>query len=57
MGKFTEEGNMNPSHTYQFDAGASRRCLKLLEQSHVSRRAPEEQHKEIPATPATSWLL
>ena len=47
------EGNLNPSHSYQFDASASNRCPEPGEGSQVSRRAPEEQHKGIPATPAS----
>ena len=48
-----EEGDLNLSHSYQFDASASSRCPEPGEESEVSGRAPEEQHKGIPATPAS----
>ena len=51
--KLLREGNLNPSHFYQFDASASNRCPEPGEGSQVSRRTPEEQHKAIPATPAS----
>ena len=50
--KFPGERNLNPSHSYQFDASASNRCPEPGEGSQV-RRAPEEQPKGIPATPAS----
>ncbi|GAB0182153.1 hypothetical protein GRJ2_000680600 [Grus japonensis] len=49
-----EEGNLNPSHSSQFDASASNRCPELGEGSQVSRRSPEVQHKGIPATPPSN---
>jgi len=45
--------NLNPFHVYQFDASASNRCPEPGEGSQGSRRAPEEQHKGILATPAS----
>jgi len=48
-----EEVNLSPSHCYHFDAGPSSRCPEPGEGSHVSMRAPEEQHKGIPASPAS----
>lgn len=47
-------GNLSPSHSYQFDASASNRCPDPGEGSQVSRRAPEEQHSGITATPASN---
>ncbi|GAB0181548.1 hypothetical protein GRJ2_000620100 [Grus japonensis] len=46
------EGILNPSNSYQFDVNAGNRCPELGKGSQVSRRAPEVQHKVIPATPA-----
>ena len=48
------EGNLNPSHSYQFDARASNRCPEPGEGTQVSRRAPEEQHKGTPASKTAS---
>ena len=48
------EGNLNPSHFYQFDASAINRCPEPGEGSQVSRRAPEERHKGIPASKSAS---
>ena len=50
--KLPGEGNLNPSHSYQFDGSASNRCPEPGEGSQVNRRAPELQHEGIPATPA-----
>lgn len=50
------EGNLNPFHSYQSDATASKRWPEPGEGSQVGRRAPEEQHKGIPATSAVSQL-
>jgi len=47
------DGNLNPFHSYQFDASASNRCAEPGEGSQVSRRTPEEQHRGIPAAPAS----
>lgn len=46
--KLPEERNLNPSCSSQIDV--SGRCPKQGEESWVSRRAPEYQHKGIPAT-------
>ncbi|GAB0207775.1 macrophage immunometabolism regulator [Grus japonensis] len=51
--KLPREGNLNPSHSYQFDASASNTYPEPGEGSQVSRRAPEVRHKGIPATPAS----
>lgn len=55
--KLLWEGTFGPSHSYQLNARASRRCPGPGEGSHVSRRAPEEQHKGIAATPKLHWGL
>lgn len=48
-------GNLSPSHSYQFNASASRRCLEGDHSKGVSRIAPEEQQKGPPAgKPASS---
>jgi len=49
-----EEGNLSPYHCYQFDAGASSRCLEPGEGSQVSRRIPEVQQKGTPDTKSAS---
>jgi len=43
--KLLGEGNLNPSHSYQFDANARNRFPESGKASQVSRRAPEGQHK------------
>lgn len=53
--KKLEEGNLIPSHSYQLDAIVRKRCPEHGERSHVRGRAPEEQHKGIPATRSASW--
>lgn len=40
-------GNLNPSHSYECDATACKKCPEAAEGSHSSRRAPEKQHKEF----------
>ncbi|GAB0182853.1 hypothetical protein GRJ2_000750600 [Grus japonensis] len=47
--KLPGERNLIPSHSYQFDASAINRHPEP-EGSQASRRAPEVQHKVIPAT-------
>jgi len=49
-----EEGNLSPSHCYQFGASASNRCPEPGGVSQVSRRAPEEQRKGTPASKSAS---
>lgn len=41
------------SHSFQFGASASNRFPEPEQGSQFSRKAPEEQHKEIPAAPAS----
>jgi len=48
------EGNLNPSHCYQFYTIASSSCPEPGEASQVSRRAPEGQHKGTPASKSAS---
>ncbi|XP_010293539.1 PREDICTED: uncharacterized protein LOC104627127, partial [Phaethon lepturus] len=55
--KLPGKGNFNPPHSYQFDASARNRCPEPGEGTQVSMRAPEEQHKGIPATPASKSAL
>lgn len=50
--KLLGEGNFNPHHSYQFDVRASEKCPEAGEGLQV-RRAPEAQHKRIPATSAS----
>lgn len=45
------EWNLNPCHSYLFDASTSNRCPEPGEDSQVIRRAHEE-HKVVPAIPA-----
>lgn len=51
--KLPRDRNLSPSLSYQFDARASKRCPEPGEGMQVSRRAPEEQHNGIPATPSS----
>jgi len=48
------EGNLSPSHCWQFDASASSRCPEPGEGAQVNRRAPEGQHKGTPASKSAS---
>ncbi|XP_010117321.1 PREDICTED: uncharacterized protein C5orf42-like, partial [Chlamydotis macqueenii] len=63
-GKAVEEGfelkllgnrNLNPSHSEQFGDNARNRCPEPGDELPVSKRAPEEQRKGIPATPASKF--
>lgn len=44
--KFPWEGTFCPSHSYQMNARASRRCPEPGEGSHVRKRACEEQQRK-----------
>ena len=57
--KMLGEGNLNPSHCYQFGAGpssanASSRCPELGEESQFSRREPAGQCKGTPDSKSAS---
>lgn len=39
------EGNLNPFHSYQYDASTSNRCPEPGEGSQVNRKAPGVQQK------------
>jgi len=52
--KMRGEGNLNPSHCYQFDAGPGSKGPEPGAGSQVGRRAPERQHNRTPASKSAS---